>query len=334
MTRNALQSAAPAVSRDSEQRLFFHRYSRPEADTVKELLDGLLDRPRRISPKYFYDSTGARLFDVITTLPEYYPTRLESAIYRENAGAMAEAVGAGKVLVEPGSGSSEKVGLLLDSLRPAAYVPLEIAETHLQMAARQLVDDFPWLTVHAVCADYSQGLQLPDALPDEARLVFFPGSTIGNFEPGEAVDFLHRLHRLCGPGGALLIGVDLVKDIAVLHDAYNDSSRVTAAFNLNVLENINRLGGGNFAVEDFRHVAFFNEEQSRIEMHLESNRDQEVRFAGRSLAFSEGERIHTENSYKYTIDGFRRLAASAGFEPMDSWCDPAGWFSVQLFRAV
>jgi len=315
-------------------RLNFHRQPQPREDLVGELLNGLRQPPRSIDPKFFYDSRGARLFDHITRLPEYYPTRVERQIYHSHSLEMAEELGSGRVLIEPGSGSSEKVTLLLEALRPDAYVPLEITESHLLEASKRLVNRYPWLTVHAVCGDYSNGIDVPAGVPGGTRLLFFPGSTIGNFEPAGARRFLSRLHRACGEGGSLLIGVDLRKDPAVLNAAYNDAAGVTACFNLNALHHINRLADGDFDAANFRHRAFFNEDENRVEMHLESLRTQTVTLARESLSLARGECIHTENSYKYTVDGFHALAAGSGFEPRRVWQDKAGWFSVLLLDAA
>ncbi len=316
------------------ERLRLHHQPRPDGDRVRELLAGLRAEPRSIAPKYFYDSRGAALFDRITLQPEYYPTRVERDIFYRYRDDMAAAVGRGNVLIEPGSGSSEKVVLLLEQLRPSVYVPLEITESHLHSAARQLVEDYPWLRVDAICADYSDGIPLPADLPDKPRLLFYPGSTIGNFEPADARDFLAQLRIAAGDNGHLLIGVDLRKDPAILNAAYNDAAGVTADFNRNVLNHVNRVAGSDFDPDRFRHLAFFNEEKSRVEMHLESLSDQPVILAGESIFLHAGERIHTENSYKYSLDGFVELATDAGFESRQCWCDPLEWFSVHLLAAV
>lgn len=330
--------SAPLVERAAEsssnQQLFFHYHPRPAEDVIGELLAGLGGDPKRISPKYFYDSRGAALFDRITEQPEYYLTRVERRIYLDFARSIADEVGSGRVLVEPGSGSSEKVELLLDALQPAAYVPVEITESHLRRAAHHLAVQYPWLEVHAVCADYSGGMNLPDALPEAPRLLFFPGSTIGNFEPDDARRFLGHLRRASGEEGALLIGVDLRKDTALLNAAYNDAEGVTAAFNLNVLDHINRIAGTDFDCSRFNHQAFFNEAESRIEMHLASDCAQTVSMGDVRFHFAEGETIHTENSYKYSLEEFRQLAISAGFEPRDTWVDEHRLFSVHLLDAA
>lgn len=321
------------IDLEADQRLRVHYQKRPRADAHAEILRDFQQSPRKISPKYFYNSRGARLFDRITELPEYYLTRVERDIYRMFGHEMAEELGTGRLLIEPGSGSSEKVELLLEALRPSAYVPLEITESHLLSASRSLVERYPWLQVQAICGDYSNGVHLPESLPDAPRLLFFPGSTIGNFEPEQAARFLGHLHDACGACGSLLIGVDLTKDYGVLHAAYNDTRQITAEFNLNILDHLNGLLPADFDLQNFRHRAFFNAEQGRIEMHLESLCQQSVRLGNREFELAAGESIHTENSYKYSIADFHELAKSAGFAPRRTWCDSRNWFSVHLLDA-
>ena len=325
---------SPAAESAANERLRLYYQPRPAENTREEILTGLTANPRRIAPKFFYDSKGAALFDQITRLPEYYLSRVERQIFRQHSKDMAQTVGRGRVLIEPGSGSSEKVTMLLDAFRPAAYVPLEITESHLLRASHQLVMQYPWLSVHGICADYSSNIPLPDTLPDAPRLLFFPGSTIGNFEPTAARIFLGHLHDACGDDGALLIGVDLRKKSNILNAAYNDSAHVTAQFNLNILDHTNHLADGNFNRDFFRHLAFFNDDESRVEMHLESLESQTVTVAETPLYLEAGERIHTENSYKYSVESFQAMAAEAGFKPRRFWVDPAGWFSVHLLDAA
>lgn len=304
----------------------------PETESLKDAALRGLSRPdKAMPPKFFYDAAGSVLFDAICATPEYYPTRTETALLRRHAGAIAATLGENCWLIEPGSGSSQKVRHLLDPLQPEAYQPLDISGDYLQQAAGELAREFPWLPVHAVCVDFSAGpLALP-GLPSqrEGRAVFFPGSSIGNFEPEDAVDFLGHLAEMLGPGGSLLIGVDLKKDEDVLHAAYNDAGGITAAFNRNLLARMNRELGADFALEEFAHAAFYNPGAGRIEMHLESRRDQDVRIDGQRFHFAEGERIHTENSYKYTVPEFQALAARAGFVPGEVWRDDSDWFSLQ-----
>jgi dimethylhistidine N-methyltransferase len=279
---------------------------------LEDVFSGLGVSPKALSPKYFYDARGSRLFEAICELPEYYPTRTELALTRDRAGEIATAVGAGKLLIEFGSGASIKTGLLLDALRPAAYVPVDIAADALKASADRLAAEFPALPVIAVCADYMQPLELPLAGITAGRLIYFPGSTIGNLTPAEALVFLRRARELAGSGGAMLVGVDLKKDPQRLHDAYNDAQGVTAEFNLNLLRRINRELAADFDLDCFRHVAFYNAVAGRIEMHLESLCVQTVTVSGRSFPFAAGERLHTENSCKYSVAEFQRLARSAG----------------------
>jgi len=314
-------------------KLTFHDLHPPSADLAAEVLAGLRRRPRAIAPKFFYDARGSALFDAITETPEYYLTRTEVAILRAHAAEIAARVGSGSLLVEPGGGSCSKVRILLECLRPCAYVPMDISREHLLAAAEQVAAEFPWLEVHATCTDFTRQLAMPEAsLPEGTRVAFFPGSSIGNFDPDAAVGFLAAVAELVGPGGFLLIGVDLKKDKAVLDAAYNDAAGVTAAFNLNLLARINRELGADFDLDAWRHRAHYDPALRRIEMHLESTRDQTVRVAGEAFAFAAGEGIHTENSYKYGIAEFQALAARAGFRREAVWTDTGGLFSVHLLR--
>ena len=297
-----------------------------------DLARALARRPRSISPKYFYDAEGSRLFDLICELPEYYPTRTERAILTRHARQIAEEVGTGCDLVEFGAGSCTKVRLLLPALQPRRYLPVDISASHLAQAAVDLERDHPGLRVVPVPGDYSGAVQLPRPVPGLRRVGFFPGSTIGNFAPVEAVDFLRMAAGLLR-GGGLLIGADLVKDPALLHAAYNDAQGVTAAFNLNLLARANRELGTDFDPGGFWHSAFYNPREQRIEMHLVSRRAQQVRLDGQAHGFAEGESLHTENSYKFSIEGLRQLAREAGFRPGPVWTDPRGLFSVHWLRA-
>jgi probable methyltransferase len=296
---------------------------------LADVLDGL-SRPRKSLPcKYFYDSEGSALFDAICTLDEYYPTRTETALLHERTGEIAALAGRGATLVELGSGSSVKVRILLDALdAPAMYVPVDISRDHLIAAAARLAGDYPSVTVVPVAADYVRGFALPRGVAPERTLAFFPGSTIGNFRPAEALAFLRGLGQRLGKGARLLIGVDLRKNPAVLEAAYNDARGVTAAFNLNLLGRINRELDGSFDLDRFAHRAHYDPVRGRIEMHLESLADQTVRIAGHAIRFAKGETIHTENSYKYSVPGFRRLGARAGWRAEQSWTDSGGLFSL------
>lgn len=300
---------------------------------LEDVLSGLGSAPKALSPKYFYDARGSRLFEAICELPEYYPTRTELALTRDCAGEIAAAVGAGSLLIEFGSGAGIKTGLLLQALRPAAYVPVDIAMDALKDSAGRLAAEFPQLPVIAVCADYMQPLEVPALAGISApRLIYFPGSTIGNLTPAEALVFLQRARELAGRGGAMLVGVDLKKDPQRLHAAYNDAQGVTAEFNLNLLRRINRELAADFDLDCFRHVAFYNAVAGRIEMHLESVCAQTVTVSGRSFAFAAGERLHTENSCKYSVAEFRRLAQSAGYRAEAVWVDAEELFSLHLLR--
>jgi dimethylhistidine N-methyltransferase len=313
-------------------RIEFHDLHPNTDDLAREVLAGLSRRPRGIPPKFFYDARGSQLFDAITATPEYYPTRTEIAILEAHAPAIAARVGTGSLLVEPGGGSCAKVRILLEGLRPCAYVPMDISREHLWIAAEATAAEYPWLEVHAACTDYTRAMEIPPSAPEGPRLAFFPGSSIGNFDPAAAVDFLATVAEVVGQGGWLLIGVDLKKDKAILDAAYNDAAGVTAAFNLNLLVRINRELGADFNLDAWRHRAFYDPDRGRIEMHLESLAEQVVQVAGRAFDFTAGETIHTENSYKYALDEFQDLAGQAGFVPEAAWTDPQDLFSVQLFR--
>jgi dimethylhistidine N-methyltransferase len=302
-----------------------------EADSsfARDVIAGLTARPKRLSPKYFYDQDGAQLFDDITALPEYYLTRCELEILRERAPEMARFFPAGSALIEFGSGSSKKVRILLAAAPTiAAYIPVDISSEMLVQEAEELRRDYPRLAVLPVEADFTQPFSLPAEAAGMAHTGFFPGSTIGNFEPHEACAFLRHAGRMLGRRATLIIGVDLVKDVSVLNAAYDDAAGVTAKFNLNLLARINRELGANFDLAGFSHEAFYNAERHRIEMHLASKKRQKVRVAGRAIEFRAGETIHTENSYKYTLDSFRALARGSGWDPVAVWTDAGANFSI------
>lgn len=297
-----------------------------------EVLAGLR-RPRRsIPPKFFYDDAGSALFEAICGTPEYYLTRTETQILRDHLGVIQALTERGCLLIEPGSGSSRKVRELLPAVLPRTYLPIDISRAHLYQAAEDLAAEFSWLEVHAICADYTAPLDLPATADGAARLAFFPGSTIGNFDPEEAVAFLRNVRAMVGPGGGLIIGVDMKKDAAILNAAYNDAQGMTAQFNMNLLSRIVRELDGRIDPAGFRHHAFYNEAKSRIEMHLISTRDQVIAVAGQSLAFKQGESLHTENSYKYTLEEFQALARRAGFDSLAAWTDADRLFSVHYLQ--
>jgi dimethylhistidine N-methyltransferase len=293
---------------------------------ARDLVSGLRARPRTVAPKYFYDHAGSMLFERICELPEYYPTRTEIGILQDRAADIAAHLGPDVELIEFGAGASRKVRLLLDALvAPRRYVPVDISADHVFAAAEGLRRAYPDVAVFPIGADFTQRLELPPAVG--SRVGFFPGSSIGNFDPDEARRLLARFARWL-EGGGLLIGVDLVKDPALLHAAYNDAQGVTAAFNLNLLARANRELGADFDLDRFAHHALYQPQASRIEMHLVSRCAQRVTVCGESFDFVEGESIHTENSYKYTVEGFQQLAVEAGFTPRAVWTDAQRWFAL------
>jgi dimethylhistidine N-methyltransferase len=304
------------------------------SELSEELLNGLQKQPKRINPKFFYDERGSELFGQICELPEYYPTRTEVGIFKSCSNSIAAAIGPDCELLEPGAGSCEKVRYLVADLQPASYMPLDISGQYLLSAAAELRADFPGLNVQPMVADFSADFELPHSPDGTRRVVFYPGSTIGNFTPPAARVFLQRVADLVGPGGGLLVGVDLHKNAEILNAAYNDSQGVTAAFNRNVLNHANVLLDADFQPENFEHLAFYNEAERRIEMHLVSQSDQTVQCQGAALEFAAGERINTEYSYKYSVEDFARLGAEAGFTPRKCWVDESDWFSVQYFEVA
>jgi dimethylhistidine N-methyltransferase len=313
---------------------FSHTPSTVDTAFASDMLAALKQKPRSIAPKYFYDQEGSRLFDQICELPEYYPTRTELSILRERAPEIASHMGAHAELVEFGAGSLTKVRLLLDAMQtPSRYVPIDISGEHLAGAARALKADYPTLQVLPVVADYTQPFKLPASnLAMGQRVGFFPGSTVGNFTPAEAVDFFSMAAKVLH-GGALLVGADLIKDPGVLHAAYSDAKGVTAAFNLNLLARANRELGADFDLKQWAHSAFYNAPLQRIEMHLMSCARQSVRINGQIFSFEEGETLHTENSYKFTIDSLRALAVLGGFTPGPVWTDAEKRFSLHWLHA-
>jgi dimethylhistidine N-methyltransferase len=295
-----------------------------------EVLAGLSRQPRVLAPKFFYDERGSALFDRICDQPEYYQTRTEMAILRDAVPDLVRLVGEECLLVELGSGASKKVRLLLEELRPSGYVGVDISKEFLLSSTALLARDYPWLEVHAACVDFSHSLVIPHCDETMHKVAFFPGSSIGNFDPSDAERLMREIGAMVGPGGHLLVGVDLKKDVDVLNAAYNDAAGVTAAFNLNLLERIRSELDSDIDPAAFAHYAFYNPIPGRIEMHLVSRRDQHVAIEGQVFDFARGEGIHTENSYKYTVDSFTALAASAGFTRAALWCDAQRLFSVHL----
>jgi dimethylhistidine N-methyltransferase len=295
-----------------------------------ELLAGLASRPRAIAPKWFYDQAGSQLFERICELPEYYPTRVELALLDRHACEIARHIGPEVELVEFGAGAARKVRLLLSALdRPSRFVPVDLSGEYLLDAVSTLQAERPGLEVWPVIADFTRAVELP--LPLGQRVGFFPGSSIGNFEPAQAIELLQRFAEMLS-GGWLIVGVDLVKEPQILHAAYNDRAGVTAAFNLNLWARANRESGADFALANWSHSAFYNAPQRRIEMHLVSRCAQRVSVAGQGFDFAEGDSVHTENSYKYSVPEFQGLASAAGWEPRFAWTDRERWFSIHLLQ--
>jgi len=317
---------------DSSQRYQFFDQHPEIADFRADIIQGLSAAEPYISPKYFYDEAGSRLFEEICNSDEYYPTRTEVGIIRDNIDDIVEVLGKDCLLIEPGSGDSYKVRLLLDALRPIAYLPIDISKRYLQDEAQRLAAEFTWLNVHAICADFTGKLELPYHVESTNKVAFFPGSTIGNFAPGQAIKVLEEIKLMVGDDGGLLIGVDLQKDTDILNAAYNDKSGYTAAFNKNLLARINRELGANFNVEQFQHQAFFNGDEHRIEMHLVSTQDQKVIIDGQNFQFKKDQSILTEYSHKYSIESFQQLAEQAGFKSVKTWVDKDQLFSVHYLR--
>jgi L-histidine N-alpha-methyltransferase len=299
---------------------------------ISEIVDGLSAQPKRISPKYFYDARGSQLFDEITRLPEYYLTNTELGIMRDNIDEIVAMVGKQASLIEFGSGSSIKTRVLLEHLSElAAYVPVDISEEHLHASADSIRDEFPHIDVLPVVADFTRQFRLPVPMVMPVRnVVYFPGSTIGNFERDVAMDLLHVMHHEAGRNGALLIGVDLQKDPQIIENAYNDSAGVTAEFNLNMLQHLNRDYGANFDVDEFAHSANYDPDEGRVVVELVSRKDQTIELGDREFDIADGEAILTEYSHKYTLDGFETMAAAAGFSVEKVWTDKDKLFSVQF----
>ncbi|MGA2291381.1 L-histidine N(alpha)-methyltransferase [Bradyrhizobium sp.] len=310
-----------------------HDFDEQTSAFARDVIDDLSQHPKRLSPKYFYDAKGSELFEAITRLPEYYPTRTELGILQERAGEISAIVPDGAALVEFGAGATNKVRLLLNRCAVGAYVPVDISGDFLNAQADALRRDFPALDVYPVAADFTQRFALPGAVAAMPKVGFFPGSTLGNFEPHEACAFLRSACAILGRGAQMVIGVDLEKDQGVLYQAYNDAAGVTARFNLNLLDRINRELGGNFDTSEYRHRAIYNSERHRIEMHLISTKAQKVRVLDRSFSFRPGESIHTENSYKYSLGRFTALVHGSGWTHRESWTDAERMFSVHALVA-
>jgi len=306
------------------------------ANFLEAVTSGLSKAQKTLPAKFFYDRRGSKLFEDITNLPEYYQTRTELALLEKISPELRHLIPPGSKLVEFGSGSTEKIRVLIDGVgKFATYIPIDISRDYLKMEAEDLASDHPDLNIIAICADYTQPFELPEGMAGGADCTgFFPGSTIGNMTPDEATGFLKVAGNLLGKGAGFIIGVDLKKDPALLHAAYNDQQGVTADFNLNVLRRINHELGGNFDLPSFRHRAIYNVAAGRIEMHLESLKAQKIEVGGKTFTFREGESIHTENSYKYNVAEFQALAEKAGLEPVKAWWDDDWLFSIHFLRVT
>ncbi len=298
---------------------------------LAEVISGLRKPEKELPSKYFYDERGSQLFEGICSLEEYYIPHAEESIMQANIEEIVELIGPETLLIEYGSGECKKVRFLLEHLHnPVAYVPIDISAEQLRRVSQELAADYPALEILPVCADYTINFEIPDTAKECRRtMAYFPGSTIGNFEPIPARHFLEHISRVCGRGGALLIGVDLKKDPAILHRAYNDSQGITAAFNLNLLHRINRELGADFQVDSFKHYAFYNPKEGRIEMHLSSLKKQTVHLDNTIINFAPGETIWSESCYKYNLDEFEEIAAISGFKVKRAWTDEQRLFSVQ-----
>ncbi len=311
-----------------------HHLDEPTSAFAQDVIEDLSRAPKRLSPKYFYDAAGSELFEQITVLPEYYPTRTELSILRDRATAISAIIPDGAALVEFGAGATTKVRLLLGACRLGAYVPVDISGDFLRAQAQALRTDYPALRVYPVTADFTAPFELPEAVGNMPKVGFFPGSTLGNFEPGEACTFLQNARAILGQGARMIIGVDLEKDERTLYEAYNDRAGITARFNLNVLHRINRELGGDFDVGAFIHRAIYNRDRHRIEMHLISKKALTAEVLGQKFSFRPGESIHTENSYKYSIERFALLARVSGWKLLETWTDREGMFSVHALTSA
>jgi L-histidine Nalpha-methyltransferase len=325
---NKLIADKIAKNPTNTQPVFIQRYVENKAEVRAELQQGLLAKTATTSPKYLYDALGSRLFEAITELPEYYPTRVEASIFEQFSHEMAAAAGSGHTLIDLGAGNCEKAARLFEALRPAKYVAVDISVDFLKQALTTLQRQSPDLPMLGLGMDFSASLELPEEIGAGSRLFFYPGSSIGNFTPADALPFLKQIHAACRGQGGLLIGVDLVKDHTVLQAAYDDALGVTAAFNRNMLLHINKLLGSDFNIAQWQHRALFNSELSRIEMHLDATEDLTVHWDGGERKFAKNEGIHTENSYKYTVESFSQLLKNAGFQDVKPWQDTNQQFCV------
>ncbi|VAW71027.1 ABC transporter, ATP-binding protein [hydrothermal vent metagenome] len=310
----------------------FYDYHEAQDDFYNEIVSGLSLNPKTLSPKFLYDEYGSQLFSAICETPEYYPTRTEQAIIESNIEAIASNIGTDCLIIEPGSGSCEKVKTLLTTLNPVAYMPLDISKEYLRQTAEQVSQEFPFIEIHAACVDYTSPFSVPEFNTDAHKVAFYPGSSIGNFDPEHARSFLVNLAQTIGKGGGLLIGVDRKKDVEILNKAYDDSAGVTASFNKNLLSRINSELDANFDLSKFSHHACYNDKLGRVEMHLVSDVDQSITINDLIFSFKKGDSIHTESSYKYSNAEFQQLALGAGFKAIEVWSDAEELFSVYYFE--
>ncbi|MEW8540273.1 MAG: L-histidine N(alpha)-methyltransferase [Candidatus Thiodiazotropha endolucinida] len=308
----------------------FHDHKPQALSLYDAVVAGLSKSDKSIPPKFFYDQRGSELFDRICEQPEYYLPTVERRMLSSLAEEIANLTGTGRVLIEPGAGNAAKVRLLLDALRPSAFVPMDISFDYLKSSARALAVEYPWLPIHAACVDFTHSLPIPREVPNGPRLLFFPGSSLGNFSPSEAGGFLRLVHDTVGSGGMMLIGVDTKKSERVLNAAYNDAAGLTADFNLNLLQRMQQELDTDIDPEVFEHLAFYNDEEGCIEMHLVSTEEQTLRLNGHRFEFKKGETLHTENSYKYSQTEFINLVTENGFNEVRHWVDDDGLFAVYL----
>ncbi|MCG8038400.1 MAG: L-histidine N(alpha)-methyltransferase [Candidatus Thiodiazotropha taylori] len=316
------------------QNVTFHDHKQPALSFLDAVVEGLSQENKSIPPKFFYDERGSELFERICEQPEYYPPSVERKMLSGLSAEIASLTGQNRLLIEPGVGSGSKVRLLLDDLKPSAFVPMDISFDYLKTVAKQLAAEYPWLPVHAACVDYSHSLPLPDEAPDCPRLVFFPGSSLGNFDRTEAEEFLKMVREIMGDEGMLLIGLDTKKSECVLNAAYNDAAGVTAEFNKNLLHRMRDELDIEVDPRSFDHHAFYNAAAGRIEMHLVSKRDQLLRLNGCCFELEQGESVHTENSYKYEPEEFLDLASKAGMVEVRHWLAEEGLFGIYLLEAA
>jgi dimethylhistidine N-methyltransferase len=325
--------ASATADYESDMQVTFHDHKPRELSFLDAVIDGLSQDRKTIPPKFFYDERGSQLFDAICKQPEYYLPKVERELLRNCIDEIAQLCGSGRVIIEPGAGRLIKIRLLLDKLQPSAFVPMDISGQFLKSSMQELALDYPLLSIHAACVDFTHSMPVPESVPDVPRLVFFPGSSLGNFHHGEAVAFLRMVHETLDTNGMLLIGVDTKKPTPILHAAYNDEAGVTAQFNLNLLRRINNELDADIDTENFDHHAYYNSELGRIEMHLVSRQQQQIRIDDHKFAFSRGESVHTECSYKYTPDEFLSLAAEAGLSEVKHWLAKDRLFCVYLLEA-